>query len=87
MSFHLVEIKRGKQQDLVQDPSVSMQKPAFTQVVRAPVGMGNSVRYSDWRLTLRGQNGSGGVELYNVVKDKAVYYNHANNPVVIRSSR
>jgi hypothetical protein len=44
------------------------------------VGMGYSVRYGDWRLTQWGQNGSGGLELYNVVKDKEGYYNYANDP-------
>jgi hypothetical protein len=42
--------------------------------------MGYSVRYGDWRLTQWGQNGSGGLELYNVIKDKEGYYNYANDP-------
>ncbi|MFP6894773.1 MAG: sulfatase [Opitutales bacterium] len=65
---------------IVEDPSIRWQKPAFTQVVRGPVGMGYSVRYGDWRLTQWGQDGSGGLELYNVTKDKEGYYNHANDP-------
>ena len=42
--------------------------------------MGYSVRYGDWRLTQWGQDGSGGVELYNVIKDKEGYYNRATDP-------
>jgi hypothetical protein len=34
----------------------------------------------DWRLTQWGQDGSGGLELYNVTKDKEGYWNHANDP-------
>ena len=72
---------RGKSlRPVVEDASASWQKPAFTQVVRSPVGMGYSVRYGDWRLTQWGQNGTGGLELYNVMKDKEGYYNHADNP-------
>jgi hypothetical protein len=41
--------------------------------------MGYSVRYGDWRLTQWGQDGSGGLELYNVIKDKEGYYNFAND--------
>jgi iduronate 2-sulfatase len=65
---------------IVNDPSVGWKKPAFTQVTRSPVGMGYSVRYGDWRLTQWGPNGSGGLELYNVTKDKEGYYNHASDP-------
>jgi iduronate 2-sulfatase len=65
---------------ILDDPSASWQKPAFTQVVRGQVGMGYSVRYGDWRLTQWGPNGSGDRELYNVVKDKEGYYNYANDP-------
>jgi uncharacterized sulfatase len=72
---------RGKSlRPIVEDPSVSWQRPAYTQVVRDTVGMGYSVRYGDWRLTQWGQNGSGGLELYNVIKDKEGYYNYANDP-------
>jgi hypothetical protein len=42
--------------------------------------MGYSVRYGEWRLTQWGQDGSGGLELYNVTKDKEGYYNHAKDP-------
>ncbi|MEO2029997.1 MAG: sulfatase [Fuerstiella sp.] len=65
---------------VVEDSSISWQKPAFTQVTRSTVGMGYSVRYGDWRLTQWGQNGTGGMELYNVIKDKEGYYNQANDP-------
>ena len=65
---------------IVEDPCVTWEKPAFTQVVRSPVGMGYSVRYGVWRLTQWGQDGSGGLELYNVTKDKEGYYNRANDP-------
>jgi uncharacterized sulfatase len=65
---------------IVDNPSVVWSRPAFTQVVRSPVGMGYSVRRGDWRLTQWGQNGSGGLELYNVKQDKEGYYNRANDP-------
>ena len=65
---------------IVEERSVTWEKPAFTQVVRGPVGMGYSVRYGVWRLTQWGQDGSGGVELYNVANDKEGYYNRANDP-------
>ena len=68
---------------IVESPSVSWQKPAFTQVVRGRVGMGYSVRFGDWRLTEWGPHGSDGRELYNVVKDKAGYYNYANDPAYV----
>jgi hypothetical protein len=42
--------------------------------------MGYSVRYGDWRLTQWGQDGSGGLELYNVTIDKEGYFNRANDP-------
>ncbi len=74
------ELQGGSLRPIVENPSVSWKKPAYTQVVRGPVGMGYSVRYGDWRLTQWGQSGSGGIELYNVVKDKEGYYNHANDP-------
>ena len=65
---------------IVEDPSVIWQHPAFTQVVRGQVDMGYSVRYGEWRLTQWGESGSGGMELYNVIKDKEGYYNYANDP-------
>jgi uncharacterized sulfatase len=74
------ELQGKSLRPIVEDPSATWQKPAFTQVVRGPVGMGYSVRYGEWRLTQWGQNGSGGVELYNVIKDKEGYYNYANDP-------
>lgn len=74
------ELQGESLRPIVEDPSVTWQKPAYTEVVRSPVGMGYSVRFGDWRLTQWGQNGSGGLELYNVVKDKEGYYNHANDP-------
>ena len=64
----------------MENPSARWQKPAYTQVTRGQVGMGYSVRYGDWRLTQWGENGSGGLELYNVTEDKEGYYNHANDP-------
>ena len=64
---------------LLENPSVSWEKPAYTQVVRGPVGMGYSVRYEDWRLTQWGQDGAGGLELYNVVDDREGYYNRIND--------
>ena len=60
-------------------PSIRWKKPAFTQVVRAKVGMGYSVRLGDWRLTQWGKDGAGGFELYNVINDKEGYYNLVNN--------
>jgi uncharacterized sulfatase len=74
------EVSGESLRPIVEDPSVDVQKPAFTQVLRDPVGMGYSVRYGDWRLTQWGQDGSGGLELYNVKKDKEGYYNYANDP-------
>lgn len=72
---------RGKSlRAIVEDPSASWKKPAFTQVVRSPVGMGYSVRFGDWRLTQWGRDGSSDLELYNVVEDKEGYYNHADDP-------
>jgi len=72
---------RGKSlRPIVEDPSISWERPAFTQVVREPVGMGYSVRLGEWRLTQWGQNGDGGLELYNVIKDKEGYYNYAKAP-------
>jgi len=74
------ELQGESLRPIVENPSVSLHKPAFTQVVRGPVGMGYSVRYGDWRLTQWGQDGSGGLELYNVSRDREGYYNHANDP-------
>jgi arylsulfatase A-like enzyme len=74
------ELQGKSLRPIVEDPSVIWQKPAFTQVVRVPVGMGYSVRHGEWRLTQWGENGSGGLELYNVIKDKEGYYNYANDP-------
>jgi arylsulfatase A-like enzyme len=65
---------------IAEDPSTNWRKPAYTQVSRAEVGMGYSVRHGDWRLTQWGQNGFGGLELYNVIKDKEGYFNYANDP-------
>jgi len=65
---------------ILDTPSVNRLKPAYTQVKRGKVFMGYSVRYGDWRLTQWGDHGFGGVELYNVVKDKAGYYNLADAP-------
>ncbi len=65
---------------VLQDANVNLNKPAFTQVVRSPVGMGYSVRFGDWRLTQWGLDGSGGTELYNVKKDREGFYNHASDP-------
>lgn len=74
------ELQGESLRPIVENPSVDWQKPAFTQVVRDEVDMGFSVRYGDWRFTQWGQNGSGGLELYNVIKDKEGYYNYANDP-------
>ena len=74
------ELRGESLRPIVADPSLSWQKPAFTQVVRGQVGMGYSVRYGEWRLTQWGENGSGGLELYNVIKDKEGYYNYAKDP-------
>ena len=74
------ELRGESLRPLVEDPSLMWENPAYTQVVRSPVGMGYSVRYGDWRLTQWGQDGSGGLELYNVAKDKEGYYNYANDP-------
>ena len=74
------ELQGKSLRPIVEDPFVIWQKPAFTQVVRVPVGMGYSVRHGEWRLTQWGENGSGGLELYNVIKDKEGYYNYANDP-------
>lgn len=74
------ELKGNSLTSLLDDASYSWKKPAFTQVVRDKVGMGYSVRYGDWRLTQWGDDGSGGLELYNVIEDKEGYYNHANDP-------
>jgi iduronate 2-sulfatase len=65
---------------ILEDPNAGWDRPAFTQVVRGSVGMGYSVRYGDWRLTQWGEDGAGGLELYDVIKDKEGYYNHASNP-------
>ena len=74
------ELQGDSLRPIIEDPSVNWDEPAYTQVVRATVGMGYSVRYGDWRLTQWGQEGSGGLELYNVTDDKVGYYNHANDP-------
>jgi len=74
------ELQGESLRPVVEDPSVNWKKPAFTQVTRSLEVMGYSVRYGDWRLTQWGQDGSGGLELYDVVKDKEGYYNHANDP-------
>jgi hypothetical protein len=42
--------------------------------------MGYSVRFGDWRLTQWAEDGSGGFELSNVIKDKEGYYNHEKDP-------
>ena len=64
---------------LLKDSSLRTVNPAFTQVSRGSVGMGYSVRLGDWRLTQWGKDGSGGLELYNVVQDKEGYYNRAGD--------
>ncbi len=61
------------------DPAVVWQRPAFTQVRRGPVGMGYSVRYGDWRLTQWGEEGAGGLELYDVTEDREGYYNRVDD--------
>ena len=50
---------------LLEDPSTSCDRPAFTQVVRPDVGMGFSVHLGQWRLTQWGH-----LDLYDVTKDK-----------------
>ena len=60
------ELRGESLRPILADSSADWQRPAFTQVVRGSAGMGYSVRYGDWRLTQWGQDGSGGVELYNV---------------------
>ena len=67
-------------ESVLSDPMTDWEKPAFTQVLRGEVGMGYSVRLGDWRLTQWGQDGSGGLELYDVIRDKEGYYNHARDP-------
>jgi len=74
------ELRGRSLKPLVETPSASWRRPAFTQVVREQVGMGYSVRYGDWRLAQWGREGSGGLELYDVTKDKEGYYNYANDP-------
>lgn len=64
---------------LLNAPSIRPEKPAFTQVLRGKIGMGFSVRLGDWRLTQWGKNGNGGLELYNVSRDKEGFYNYAND--------
>ncbi len=65
---------------ILNDSMTDWERPAFTQVVRAPIGMGYSVRLGDWRLTQWGQKGEGGLELYNVVDDKEGFYNLVGDP-------
>ena len=65
---------------VLSEPMVDWEKPAFTQVLRGNVGMGYSVRHGNWRFTQWGKDGSGGLELYDVIRDKEGYYNHADDP-------
>ena len=74
------ELRGESLRPILDDPSAGWQRPAYTQVVRGQVGMGYSVRHGDWRLTQWGQDGSGGLELYNVIEDREGYYNHASDP-------
>ena len=52
--------------------------------------MGYSVRHGDWRLTHWGLDGAGGLELYDVARDKEGFYNLAaeaeHSPTVDRLS-
>lgn len=57
------ELQGASLSPILESPFRTWEKPAFTQVVRSPVGMGYSVRLGDWRLTQWGKNGSGGMEL------------------------
>ncbi|KAA1260255.1 Choline-sulfatase [Rubripirellula obstinata] len=65
---------------VIETPSVTIEKPAYTQVVRGGVGMGYSVRSGDWRLTRWGREGQGGYELYDHTQDHLEYNNLADRP-------
>lgn len=75
------ELSGNSLKPVMQNPSETWNQPAYTQVARRPVGMGYSVRLGNWRLTQWGRDGSGGLELYDVAKDREGYYNHASDPV------
>jgi iduronate 2-sulfatase len=63
---------------VLEEPSKTWKKPAYTQVVRPKVGMGYSVRAGRWRFTQWGKDGAGGYELYDHSQDKLEYYNLAD---------
>ncbi|QEG36361.1 Choline-sulfatase [Bythopirellula goksoeyrii] len=65
---------------VLENPSSTWDKAAYTQVVRGGVGMGYSVRVGPWRFTQWGNDGEGGIELYDHSKDQLEYYNLADQP-------
>lgn len=65
---------------ILNDATVEWNEPAYTQVTRGQIGMGYSVRLGEWRLTLWGNDGQGGMELFNVAQDKEGFYNLASDP-------
>ena len=62
---------------VLDDPSMTWDKPAYTQVVRENDGMGYSVRTDRWRYT---EWTDGTSELYDQSKDELEYYNLAKDP-------
>lgn len=65
---------------VLEKPAQTWEKPAYTQVTRAEVGMGYSVCQGEHRYTQWGKKGEGGHELYNHAQDPEGYYNLAENP-------
>ena len=64
---------------MLEQPAVSRNKPAFTQVTRGKL-MGYSVRNDRWRYIQWGKRGEQGRELYDHRKDQIEFYNLADNP-------
>lgn len=79
--FEATHMLSGKSlRPVLEEPAETWNKPAYTQVVRAEVGMGYSVCQGSYRYTQWGRTSEGGDELYNHVEDPVGYYNLAEQP-------
>lgn len=65
---------------VLEHPTETWGKPAYTQVTRGKVGMGYSVCNDIYRFTQWGKKGEGGYELYDHVQDRIGYHNLVDDP-------
>lgn len=79
--FEATHMLSGKSlRPVLEEPTKTWNEPAYTQVVRAEVGMGYSVCQGSYRYTQWGKTSAGGDELYNHIEDPIGYYNLAEKP-------